>query len=200
MECSLLRLAAARKRARSRTRVYENAPGRRIIGFGAIELAAGPLFDRDGTAKTSRATTARRAGAVIIKGWQCHASAQTRSPRNTVEGIVKFQETHMQPRLLITLMALAVATTLTACGKESTTAADAAKKAAAESAEKAKVAASQAADAAKDATKEAASATADAASKAADAAKDATAQAADATKDAAGKAVEAAKEAAAPKK
>ena len=47
----------------------------------------------------------------------------------------------MQPRLLITLMALAIATTLTACGKESTTAADAAKKAAAESADKAKEAA-----------------------------------------------------------
>ncbi len=62
----------------------------------------------------------------------------------------------MKPRLLVTLMALAVATTLTACGKESTTAADAAKKAAGEAADKAKEAASKAGEAAKEATKEAA--------------------------------------------
>ena len=47
----------------------------------------------------------------------------------------------MRSRLLIVLTALAVATTFTACGKESTSAADAAKKAATEAAGKAKEAA-----------------------------------------------------------
>jgi hypothetical protein len=92
------------------------------------------------------------------------------------------KENSMRSRLLIVLTALAVGATLTGCGKESSTAADAAKKAAAEAADKAKEAAAKAGEAAKEATKEAVTATTDA------------------TKDAAAKAVEAAKEAAAPKK
>ena len=62
----------------------------------------------------------------------------------------------MQSRLLITLMSVALAATFTACGKESSSAADAAKKAAAEAAAKAKEAAVKAGEAAKEATKEAA--------------------------------------------
>src|SRR6186997_616858 len=51
------------------------------------------------------------------------------------------QEKHMQSRIVVTLMSLALAATITACGKESSSAAEAAKKAAAEAAEKAKEAA-----------------------------------------------------------
>jgi hypothetical protein len=98
-------------------------------------------------------------------------------PRTT-----EHKENSMRSRLLIVLTALAVGATLTGCGKESSTAADAAKKAAMEAADKAKEAAAKAGEAAKEATKEAVTATTDA------------------TKDAAAKAVEAAKEAAAPKK
>jgi hypothetical protein len=93
-----------------------------------------------------------------------------------------FKDNAMRSRLLIVLTALAVGATLTGCGKESSSAADAARKAAAEAAEKAKEAATKAGEAAKEATKEAVTATTDA------------------TKDAAARAVEAAKEAAAPKK
>jgi len=116
---------------------------------------------------------------------QSSGQARPESLSRTTE----LKENSMRSRLLIVLTALAVGATLTGCGKESSTAADAAKKAATEAADKAKEAAAKAGEAAKAATKEAATATTDAAGKAADA-----------TKDAAAKAVEAAKEAAAPKK
>ena len=84
----------------------------------------------------------------------------------------------MKSRLLIVLTALAVATTLAACGPDSNKAAADAKKAATEAADKAKEAATKAAEATKDAAKEATDATKDAAGKAVDAAKEAAAPAA----------------------
>ena len=73
----------------------------------------------------------------------------------------------MNSRLLIALTALVAATTLGACGQDSSKAAADAKKAAVEAAEKAKESAVKAAEATKEAAKEAADATKDAASKAA---------------------------------
>src|SRR4249920_1941692 len=83
------------------------------------------------------------------------------------------QERSMNSRFLIVLTALVAATTLAACGQDSSKAAADAKKAASEAADKAKEAATKAAEATKEAAKEATDATKEAATKAADATKDA---------------------------
>ncbi|HSQ80003.1 MAG TPA: hypothetical protein VLU54_02510 [Casimicrobiaceae bacterium] len=104
-----------------------------------------------------------------------------------------FGRIRMKMRTLAALAAMALATTLAACGQQAEQAADKAKESAAKAADAASTAAKDAGAAATEAAKSAADATKDAAGKAVEAAKDAAAPAADATK-----AAEPAKDAAAP--